>query len=116
MAGMKHELAQLAVSLFSPNVDSADSVEIAARQIHRIYSAILELNYLSDELVAIDRSLYDDATERWNGFRRRQSFLDQKTRIQEPMDPGTTEGKLSWKEVQLLSHDIRYQVASLRFR
>jgi hypothetical protein len=116
MTDMKHQLAELTVSLFSPSVNSADNVNIAAKQILRIYSAILELKILSDELAAIDHPRYDEETKQWNSFWRGRSSLDQMFRIQGPMDPDSTEGKLSWKRVQLLSHDIRYQVASLKVR
>ena len=116
MTDMKHQLAELAVSLFLPSVNSADSANTAAKQILRIYSAILELKNLSDELAAIDYPRYDEETKQWNSFWRGRSSLDQMFRIQGPMDPDSTEGKLSWKRVQLLSHDIRYQVASLKLR
>jgi hypothetical protein len=116
MTEMKHQLAKLTVSLFSPSVNSADSVNTAARQILHIYAAILELKNLFDELAAIDYRRYNEETRRWNSFWRGRSSLDQMIRIQGPMDPDSTEGKLSWKRVQLLSYDIRYQVASLKRR
>jgi hypothetical protein len=116
MADMKHQLAELTVSLFSPSVNSADNVNTAARQILRIYSAISELKYLSDKLAAIDYPQYDEETRQWNSFWRGRSPLDQMFRVQGPIDPDSTEGKLSWKRVQLLSHDIRYQIASLKLR
>lgn len=116
MTDMKHQLAELTVSLFSPSVNSADNVDIAAKQILRIYSAILELKILSDKLAAIDHPRYDEETKQWNSFWRGRSSLDQMFCIQGLMDLDSTEGKLSWKRVQLLSHDIRYQVASLKVR
>ena len=116
MTDMKHQLAELTVSLFSPSVNNADSVDTAAKQILRIYSAILELKILSDELAAIDYPRYDEETKQWNSFWRGRSSLNQIFPIQGPMDPDSTEGKLSWKKVQLLSHDIRYRVASLKLR
>lgn len=116
MTEMKHRLAELAVSLFSPSVNSADSVNTAARQILRIYSAISELTNLFDELATIDYPQYNEERRRWNSFWRGRSSLDQMIRMQGPVDPDSTKGKLSWKRVQLLSYDIRYQVASLKRR
>ena len=116
MAEMEHQLAKLTVSLFSPSVNSAGSVNTAARQILRIYSAISELMNLFDELATIDYRRYNKERRRWNSFWRGQSSLDQMIRMQGPMDRDSTEGKLSWKRVQLLSYDIRYQVASLKRR
>lgn len=115
MNDMKHEIAELTVSLFPLYVDSDGGVNDAARQILQIHSALSKLAALSDEIADIgNSSLLNDATELWNTFRQEWTPLHQKFGVQKPTNPGTIESKISWKKVELLSLDLRYQVASLR--
>ena len=95
MSDVKHRLAELTVSVFSSNVDSAGSVTQAARHILHIHSAVSELSTLSDELVTIDGSWFKNATKSLKSFHRKRGLLYQMFHIQVPMDPGTIEGKLS---------------------
>ena len=112
MNDMKREIAELTVSLFPLYVDSDGGVNDAAEQILQIYSALSKLAALSDEIG--NSSLLNDATELLNSFRLEWTSLHQKYGIQKPTNPGTIENKISWRKVELLSLDLRYQVASLR--
>lgn len=115
MNDMKREIAELTVSLFPLYVDNDEGVNDAAKQILQIYSTLSKLAALRGEIADIGTgSLLDDATELWNTFHQEWASLHQKFGIQKPTNPGTIESKISWKKVELLSLDLRYQVASLR--
>ena len=115
MNDMKRGIDELTVSLFRLHTDGDGGVSEAARQILQIYSRLFQLTALCDELAATgNSSLLNDAKQQWNTFRRGWGSLDQKFGIQKPTDLGPIESKISWKKVELLSHDLGYEVAALR--
>jgi len=115
MNDMKREIAELTVSLFPLYVDNDGGVNDAAKQILQIYSTLSKLVVLSDEIAdSGNGSLLNEAMELWNTFHQERTSLQQKFGIQKPTNPGAIESKISWKKVELLCLDLRYQVASLK--
>jgi tetratricopeptide (TPR) repeat protein len=117
MSNMQHQLAKLAVTIFSANVDAAGGVAQAARQILHIYDAISDLGTLCKDLDdRRDNSALETATTKLESLLRRVGPLGYVISGEQSLELNDIYQRISWKRVQLLSHELRFCAASLRIK